>query len=56
MLAALSHASRADELCRELHGKLSPHADDTFRAELLLGYVAGLPPKEKDETKPEEEK
>ena len=41
---AVSRARRADELCRELHGRLSQKVDDKFRAELLLGYVAGLPP------------
>jgi hypothetical protein len=43
ILGALSRARRADELCRELHGRLSQKVDDKFRAELLLGYVAGLP-------------
>jgi hypothetical protein len=43
MVTAVSHARRADELCRQLHGRLPRHADDVFRAELLLGYVAGLP-------------
>ena len=45
MVTAVSQARRADELCRELHGRLLRHADDEFRAELLLGYVAGLPRK-----------
>jgi hypothetical protein len=44
ILGAVSRARRADELCRELHGCLSQKVDDKFRAELLLGYVAGLPP------------
>jgi hypothetical protein len=48
MVIAVSQARRADELCRELHGRLPQHADDTFRAELLLGYVAGLPKKKAD--------
>jgi hypothetical protein len=46
MVIAVSQARRADELCRTLHGRLPRHAndvDDAFRAELLLGYVAGLP-------------
>jgi hypothetical protein len=43
MAIAMSQARRADELCRTLHGRLPPRADDAFRAELLLGYVAGLP-------------
>ena len=43
MVTAVSQARRADELCRELHGRLPQHVDDAFRAELLLGYVAGLP-------------
>ena len=44
ILRSVSQARRADELCRELHGKIPQTADDIFRAELLLGYVAGLPP------------
>jgi hypothetical protein len=54
MLTALSQARRLDELARELHaqlplapGELPLTADDAFRAELLLGYVAGLSPREK---------
>ena len=39
-------ASRAVELTRELHGHLPATIDDAFRAELLLGYVAGLPRRE----------
>jgi hypothetical protein len=45
MVTAVSQARRAEELCRDLHGRLPRHADDEFRAELLLGYVAGLPRK-----------
>ena len=40
---ALSQAHRAEELTRELHGHLPSETSDLFRAELLLGYVAGLP-------------
>ena len=43
VVTAVSQARRADELCRALHGRLPRHVDDAFRAELLLGYVAGLP-------------
>jgi len=39
---------RAAEISAALHGQLPQTADDVFRAELLLGYVAGLPPKTKD--------
>jgi len=42
---ALSQAHRAEELTRELHGHLPSETSDLFRAELLLGYVAGLPPR-----------
>jgi hypothetical protein len=41
---------RAAEICAALHGQLPQTADDVFRAELLLGYVAGLPPKTKGES------
>lgn len=40
---ALSQAHRAEELTRKLHGHLPSETTDLFRAELLLGYVAGLP-------------
>jgi hypothetical protein len=40
---AASQARRADELARELHDHLLQKTDDVFRAELLLGYIAGLP-------------
>ncbi len=36
---------RAAEISAALHDQLPQMADDVFRAELLLGYVAGLPPK-----------
>ena len=45
MRTAVLQAAGADVLCQELHGRLPQHADDAFRAELLLGYVAGLPKK-----------
>jgi hypothetical protein len=41
---------RAAEISAELHGQLPQTADDVFRAELLLGYVAGLPPRAKAES------
>lgn len=45
IIRALSQARRADEVARALHGNLpdARDVDDRFRAELLLGYVAGLP-------------
>jgi len=52
---ALSQAYRVSELCRGLHVSLTADAtaDDIFRAELLLGYMAGLDrkaDKQSDET------
>jgi len=41
---------RAAEISATLHGQLPQTADDVFRAELLLGYVAGLPPRTKGES------
>ncbi len=41
---------RVAEISAELHGRLPQTADDVFRAELLLGYVAGLPPRTKAES------
>jgi hypothetical protein len=49
IINAVSRARRASELCGELHGKLPRKVDDKFRAELLLGYVAGLPPRKNDQ-------
>lgn len=44
VVRAVSGARRMDELSRDLHGSLPDEApDDMFRAELLLGYLAGLP-------------
>jgi hypothetical protein len=43
IIRAQSQASRAAQLTRELHDRLSATIDDAFRAELLLGYIAGLP-------------
>lgn len=43
MRTAILQAKRVGTLCEELHGRLPRHVDDVFRAELLLGYVAGLP-------------
>ncbi len=41
---ALRHAREMRSLADELATSLAPCAiDDTFRAELLLGYIAGLP-------------
>lgn len=41
---------RAAEISAALHDQLPQPADDVFRAELLLGYVAGLPPTTKAES------
>ena len=41
---------RAAEISAALHDHLPQMADDVFRAELLLGYVAGLPPRTKAES------
>ncbi|WP_158044683.1 hypothetical protein [Skermanella pratensis] len=48
---AISQAQRSAELCRELQeiGLADYPVDDVFRAELLLGYVAGLEPKSRGE-------
>jgi hypothetical protein len=46
----LSQARRANDVVKDLHRMLGLHnsnrrkPDDVFKAELLLGYVAGLPP------------
>lgn len=48
---ALRYAREAEELARELNDRLTDvKVNDAFRAELLLGYMAGLPPLEKKET------
>ena len=52
---AISWGRRANELCQELHGQLPNKVNDEFRAELLLGYVAGLPPLTKDARTAEEQ-
>ena len=44
---AQSQVVRASEISAELSGILPAKPDDVFRAELLLGYIAGLPPTEK---------
>lgn len=41
---------RASEISTALHGQLPQTVDDVFRAELLLGYVAGLSPRANVET------
>lgn len=48
---ALSQARRLKPFAAALHDALPERADDGFRAELLLGYLAGLPPEEKGEGK-----
>jgi hypothetical protein len=49
---ALSQASRISKLCAELSGVVPefppPNTANAFRAELLLGYLAGLPSKDED--------
>lgn len=52
ILKAISQYQRAGEISAALQGKLpKPNdVDDVFRAELLLGYVAGLPRRPKDES------
>jgi hypothetical protein len=52
---ALSQAHRAEELTRELHGHLPSETSDLFRAELLLGYVAGLPSRSEGRTDADED-
>jgi hypothetical protein len=47
--AIWQHRRRA-EISAALHGQLPQKADDVFRAELLLGYMAGLPPRASAET------
>lgn len=52
MMRGLSQASRAGDLCLELKGRLGDVPVDErerFRAELLLGYVAGIKPKPRKE-------
>lgn len=53
MRIALSQARRVSDLCNDLSGalpaSLSTSASDGFRAELLLGYLAGLPRKDDKE-------
>jgi hypothetical protein len=43
IIRGASQATRGAELARDLHGHLPAAINDAFRAELLLGYVAGLP-------------
>lgn len=50
MRRAVSQVRRTAEITRELHhAGLPPNVNDTFRAELLLGYLAGLPKVERDD-------
>ena len=49
IIRATSSAYRAADLTRELHGHLPMATSDSFRAELLLGYVTGLSKREKIE-------
>jgi hypothetical protein len=46
---AIRQHRRASEIGAALHGQLPQTADDVFRAELILGYIAGLPPRTKAE-------
>lgn len=48
MMRGLSQASWAGDLCSELKGRLDDvSVDERFRAELLLGYVAGIKPRQR---------
>jgi hypothetical protein len=52
VLRAVAQMRRAAQLCRELQPVLAQRkqaADDAFRAELLLGYLAGLKPEPKSD-------
>lgn len=40
---AISQSRKVAEIAVKLTGKLPNDCDDTFRAELLLGYISGLP-------------
>lgn len=57
----VSHARRAGDIATDLHMMLAPYRsrsqspDDVFRAELLLGYVAGLPPAKRADDDPDNE-
>lgn len=44
---AMAEGSGVRAIAAGLSGKLQERADDVFRAELLLGYVAGIPPRDK---------
>jgi hypothetical protein len=54
----VSQARRANDIATDLHTMLAPYRgksrspDDAFRAELLLGYVAGLPPAKRGDGDP----
>lgn len=47
---------RAAEISAALHDRLPQTTDDVFRAELLLGYVSGLPPMTKAESGDDDER
>ena len=57
----VSHARRAEDIAADLHTMLAPYRnrsqnpDDSFRAELLLGYVAGLRPAKRADDPPDNE-
>ena len=44
---AIYQRKKAAKIAAELSGVLPPKCDDVFRAELLLGYIAGLPKTDK---------
>jgi len=44
---AIIQSRRVEKIAHELNEKLSVKCDDVFRAELLLGYMAGIPGKQK---------
>lgn len=43
VIIAISQARRVTEIASQLQPSLPTRCDDAFRAELLLGYIAGLP-------------
>ena len=49
IIMALSQRKRVSEIALELESSLPLHCDDTFRAELLLGYIAGIPRRQDDD-------
>jgi hypothetical protein len=46
---AISQSRKVEKIALALNGKLSVKCDDVFRAELLLGYMAGIPRSQKED-------